>query len=167
MSKTLQLIVLLGLLIVATIPAQAWWGRGGNAGYYAPGFAPGYYYRNNVTGNDGYRNAPVEDGNVGDENRSIWSDNNPWKNWRAPWSNDRSRWGNGPWDSFGGAMNNFVSEMEGDLDLKMKIRGEGQGKEKSHQGYRGYGYNGYSRRFYPRYYGYPVRPQYRVSPRWQ
>jgi hypothetical protein len=164
------------------------WGPWGNNRNYGYNYGPRNYGYNYGPRNYGYnygpnygpwnntprRSAPERkvDSNIdngSDERKSIWAGNNPWKNWRAPWSDDDSRWGSGPWDSFGDSMNSFISEMEGDVDMNMKIRAENEGKSKTSGRYRGRSYGntdnfsyGYNRYPYP-YYGRPVPQQNRPS----
>jgi|GEM_PF-3368483 len=143
------------------------WGNNRNYGYnygpryYRPNYGPRYYgYNYGPQYNVPAEVEPESGASESDEKKSIWA-NNPWKDWQAPWSDDGSRWGSGPWDSFGGAMNNFISEMEGDIDMNMKIRAENEGRSKTTSKYRGsaYGNNdnfsyGFNRYPYP-YYGAP------------
>jgi len=186
MNKPLQLAAIFCLLVITATSAQAWWGSGSNWSpwggnnnrYYGPNYAPrGYYGYNNSPRNYGYNNAPryydyeeetsAEDDPDDRERKSPFA-NNPWKKWRAPWSDDDSRWGSGPWDSFGGSMNDFISEMEGDVDMKMKIRAENEARSRSKARtdtrYRGndWGFNNSNRYGNPYYgypyYGYPTRP---------
>ena len=104
MKKLIQFTAIVSLMVLYVSPAQAWWNDRG--------------YDND----DRWNNTDQRDSRW---NRNQWM-NGPWSGdswdeWRAPWSNDDSRWGSGPWDGFGDAMNNFIGEMESDVDLNMKI----------------------------------------------
>lgn len=153
-----------GLLMLAVLPAQAWWGGnnwgpwGGGNDYYGYNQQPWNYNRDgqdqrwdNSRRNNEWMHGPWNGGS--------------WDEWRAPWSNDDSRWGSGPWDGFGDAMNNFIGEMEGDLDLNMKIRAENEAKAKAksetQSEFRGNRFgsgNRYGNRNYYPYYGYGMPP---------
>ena len=121
MKKLIQLAAITGLLVVAVAPAHAWWKNGNNWNQWDR--YSGNYRNYDYGGNRGYRDNEWMYG--------PWSGDD-WDSWRAPWSTDDSRWGSGPWDMFGDSMNDFIADMEGDVDLNMKIKAQQEGVQRSY-----------------------------------
>lgn len=144
-NATIRFALFLGGIITVILPAHAW---GHDGGKYWYGAAPGYY---------GYHNNNYWQ-------RNGWRHNN-WRYWRAPWRNDSSRWGRGPWNSFGDSMNDFISGIEGDVELNMKIKGNSRGENRLDYRYRGDGYGSDYRGYtYPYPYRPPKNPWFRRYP---